>query len=308
MLEQPPAPEYPTSAASRKKSAPAGRSSKPAARRCRTPPVPPPPRARSRSATNTTASTRKSAEDAGDQHPVEQLEGAHDAPPHEKHAHAGEERPDADVVRHRGVGRAGDPPRHQEEDRARRVGGPGRPAGLHEVERRVHPGPERGRGRGAHEPGEDRLAGGERVAHQLGVEDRLQKHRGRGHPQERQPVADEHRRPEQELAAPDGEARARSPRGRRRRASRTPWAWAASGSSARTHGSSPDRASGATRRMAPLYDAGDCSSHARSSPAAGRAEPSRPRARGRGTIRTSNRSPSRSSASARSRRISRYPT
>ena len=53
---------------------------------------------------------QKSAEDAGDECPVEQLEGTDDPPAHQQHTHAGKERPDADPVHQRGVSRAGDPP------------------------------------------------------------------------------------------------------------------------------------------------------------------------------------------------------
>jgi hypothetical protein len=58
----------------------------------------------------------------------------------------------------------------------------------------------------AHEAGEHRLACRDRVAHQLGVEDRLEEHGHGGDPEQRQAVTDEDGRTEQELAAADRRA------------------------------------------------------------------------------------------------------
>src|SRR3989304_4947484 len=48
------------------------------------------------------------------------------------------------------------------------AGPPAPPAGLQQEEQGVEPGPESGPGRGPHEPGEDRLPGGDGIPHQLG--------------------------------------------------------------------------------------------------------------------------------------------
>ena len=70
----------------------------------------------------------------------------------------------------------------------------------------VDPRPQRRRRPRAHEPGEHRLAGRQRVAHHLGVEDRLQRHGDDDDPEQRQTVLHERCRAEQELAAADGDA------------------------------------------------------------------------------------------------------
>ena len=136
----------------------------------------------------------EAAENCDDQHPVQQLERAFDAAAERQDRHASEERPDADVVDDARIGRGGELAREQEEDRAGGRAGPRRPSDLQEVEDGVDPRPERGRGTRAHEAGEHRLAGRQRVAHQLGVEDRLEEHGDPDHPEQRQPVTDERRR------------------------------------------------------------------------------------------------------------------
>ncbi len=111
---------------------------------------------------------------------------------------------DADQIDGVGVGRPRQLARRRgRRSRRRRCAAHAGQPDLQEVEHRVEPRPERRRRLGAHEPGEDRLAGRERVAHQLGVEDRLQQDGDAGHPQQRQAVPHEDRGPEQELAAAD---------------------------------------------------------------------------------------------------------
>src|SRR3990172_5381251 len=120
----------------RKKSAPAGKKSNvprvvsyPASPA----PAPPPPRdprprGGPRAAGDEPRGEREeAAENAHDQNPVEDLQRALDAPPHEKHRHAREKRPDADPVDRARLGRARDPLRVQEEDRPGRRPRPRRP-------------------------------------------------------------------------------------------------------------------------------------------------------------------------------------
>ena len=138
------------------------------------------------------AEHQEAAENAGYEHPVEHLERSRDAFADQQYANAGEERDDADQVDVRRVGRRRrEPAGEQEEDRAGRGGRPRGPADLQEIQHRVEPGPESLARPRAHETGHHRFAGGHGVAHELGVEDGLEKHRDQRHPQQRQAVFDE---------------------------------------------------------------------------------------------------------------------
>ena len=165
---------------------------------------------------------------AHDHDPVEQLQRALDPPPEQQQRHAQQERADANQIHGIDVGRAGHPSGEQVEDRARRHARRGGPPHLQEEEHGIEPGPHDGMRPRPHEAGERRLAGGERVAHQLGVEDRLEEHGHRRDPEQRQAVTDEDGRAEHELAAadrraehdhagPDGRHPAKPSRIRRRR-------------------------------------------------------------------------------------------
>ena len=128
--------------------------------------------------------------------------------PTQQHGDAAEERADADQVdgqaNRRAARRAG--PRTGRRSRRRRwPAHAGQPI-CRKYSDRVEPRPEGLAGPRAHEAGDDRLAGGDRVAHELGVEDGLEEHRDQRHPQQRQPVSDEGGGPEQELAAADRHA------------------------------------------------------------------------------------------------------
>ena len=138
------------------------------------------------------AEHQEAAENAGHQRPVEDLERARDAFADQQHGDAREERGDADQVDSGRIGgRRREPVGEQEEDRAGGGRRPRRPADLQEIQHGVEPRPEGLARPRAHEAGHHRLAGGDRVAHELGVEDGLEEHRDQRHPQQRQPVFDE---------------------------------------------------------------------------------------------------------------------
>ena len=138
--------------------------------------------------------------------PVEQLQRPLDPSSDEQQRHTQQERADADQVDGIHVRRPGNASTEQEEDRARRHAGRRRPSDLQEEQDGVEPRPhDRVRPR-AHEAGEHRLAGRDRVAHQLGVEDGLEEHGHGRDPEQRQAVTDEDGRTEQELAAADRRA------------------------------------------------------------------------------------------------------
>lgn len=143
------------------------------------------------------------AQDGGDQHPVEDFQRALDPLAHHEHGHTGREGAHAEPVDEGRVLGARQLPEEQEEHRPRRCARPCRPAHLEHVQSRVEDGPEARRGLGPHEAREHGFARGQRPAHEFGVEHRLQKRRRERHPQKNQPVLDERRRPQQELAASD---------------------------------------------------------------------------------------------------------
>ncbi len=94
---------------------------------------------------------------------------------------------------------------HGDDGRGGRGGPPG-PAQLQEAEDRVQPAPEHRPRGGAHEAAHDRLAGIERVATALLVEDPLQQDRGGRHPQQGRGELGGDSRTDQPLAAADRQA------------------------------------------------------------------------------------------------------
>ena len=92
-------------------------------------------------------------------------------------------------------------------------------------------------------PGEHGLPGRQRVAHDLGIEDRLQEHRDTRDPEQRQAVLDEDRRTEEKLAGSDGDAEHDDARPDHAKPLQALWDWAAPEDRRRTTGARPERAS-----------------------------------------------------------------
>ena len=126
---------------------------------------------------------QKTAEDRDHQNPVQDLQRTLDTLTHEQDKNTSQKGRHTDPVDDVRVFRPGEGSGIQEEDRAGCSTGPPRPSHLQEVEQRIEAGPEGGVRTRAHEPRERGLTGGQRVAHQLRVEHRLQERGDTGDPQ-----------------------------------------------------------------------------------------------------------------------------
>ena len=146
---------------------------------------------------------QKPAQRAAHHDPVEQFQRALDAAPHEQEHHAQQKRSDPDEVDDAGIRWCGNPSGEEKENGTGGNPGRRRPSDLEKEQDRVEPGPH-GRVRTrAHEAGERRLAGGERVSHQLRVEDGLEEHRNRCDPEQGQPVSNEDGGAQEEFTSAD---------------------------------------------------------------------------------------------------------